>query len=63
MKCWACKTKMRCVESEPFYEGRQRIRRYACPKCGENTHTLERIITIDEYREKYRKAYKENTSG
>ncbi len=63
MKCWACKTKMQCVESEPMFEGRQRLRRYKCPKCGEKTHTLERIITIDEYHEKYKIAYKENNYG
>ncbi len=54
---------MQCVESEPMFEGRQRLRRYKCPKCGEKTHTLERIITIDEYHEKYKIAYKENNYG
>ena len=63
MKCWACKSKMKCVESRPLYEGRQRVRRYACSNCGEITYTLERIITIDEYYEKYKIAFKEKHSG
>lgn len=48
MKCWACQTKMICGDSRPLYEGRQRYRRYDCPKCGESTCTLEKIITLEE---------------
>ena len=51
MNCWACKTKMICGESRPLYEGRQRFRRYDCPKCGEHTYTMEKIISVYEYLE------------
>lgn len=49
MKCWACQSKMLCSDSRPLYEGRQRYRRYVCPNCGEQTRTLEKILSLDEY--------------
>lgn len=52
MKCWACQTKMGIVDSRMLYEGRQRKRKYRCPKCGEQTYTLEKIITPDDWHVK-----------
>ena len=68
MNCWACKTKMICTESRPLYEGRQRFRRYCCQKCGEQTYTMEKIISVYEYQEikdywKNRKRKKEPNNG
>ena len=59
MKCWACRTVMHCRDSRPLYEGRQRWRRYICPKCGENTYTIEKIITPGDLAEVKRGAQNE----
>ena len=48
MICWACQTKMICVDSRPRPGSKDRKRRYKCPKCGEVTHTIEKILAWQE---------------
>jgi len=55
LNCWACSSRMICQDSRDVGNLRERKRRYVCPKCGENTYTLEKIISHDEYERLMRK--------